>query len=349
MNKVMLIIISSLVLGYSVVSVYRSQPVKESALPVAAPPQTLLVRSVAGVGLVEAASENIFVSTPVSGLVKNVYVKAGDMVKKGQKLFDLDDRDLRAALVVRSKTLEVAKSRLEKLTQSPRPEEIPVLEAKVKETESLLADATVQLKVMESVSDKRAIRDEELQRRRIAVKTAQAKLDQSRADLGLLKAGSWQVDIEVARAEIALAESQVKQVQTDIERLTVVAPVSGQILQSNIHPGEYATSGQIQKPLMMIGDLSSLHIRVDIDESNARWIESGAPAEAVVRGASDKKLSLEFVRFEPYVTPKKSLTGESTERVDTRVLQVIYRIKDKNKSLYVGQQMDVFIASGGEK
>jgi hypothetical protein len=52
---------------------------------------------------------------------------------------------------------------------------------------------------------------------------------------------------------------------------------------------------------------------------------------------------LEFVRFEPYVIPKKSLTGDSTERVDTRVLQLIYRIRDGAPSFYVGQQMDVYI------
>jgi hypothetical protein len=43
------------------------------------------------------------------------------------------------------------------------------------------------------------------------------------------------------------------------------------------------------------------------------------------------------------VIPKKSLTGDSTERVDTRVLQVIYRVEDDALPLYVGQQMDVFI------
>jgi hypothetical protein len=43
------------------------------------------------------------------------------------------------------------------------------------------------------------------------------------------------------------------------------------------------------------------------------------------------------------VVPKRSLTGDSTERVDTRVLQVIYAISDDKLPLFVGQQMDVFI------
>jgi hypothetical protein len=64
---------------------------------------------------------------------------------------------------------------------------------------------------------------------------------------------------------------------------------------------------------------------------------------AYVRGDTRQKIPLEFVRFEPYVVPKKSLTGDSTERVDTRVLQVIYRIRDEKTPVYVGQQMDIYI------
>jgi hypothetical protein len=49
------------------------------------------------------------------------------------------------------------------------------------------------------------------------------------------------------------------------------------------------------------------------------------------------------VRIEPYILPKKSLSGESTERVDTRVLQIIFRFQNPDFPVYVGQQMDVFI------
>ena len=55
---------------------------------------------------------------------------------------------------------------------------------------------------------------------------------------------------------------------------------------------------------------------------------------------------LEFERVEPYVIPKKSLTGDNTERVDTRVLQVIYSLDVTDRPVYVGQQLDVFIDVG---
>jgi len=52
---------------------------------------------------------------------------------------------------------------------------------------------------------------------------------------------------------------------------------------------------------------------------------------------------LKLVWVEPYVVPKKSLTGDSTERVDTRVLQALYSFDRASLPAYVGQQMDVFI------
>src|SRR5262249_49248187 len=275
----------------------------------------------------------------------HVYVKAGGQVKAGQELVSLDDRDLRAELEVRRTALEVASRKLAKLEQSPRVEEIPPAEARVREAEAALADAAVRQKLIESVTDRRAISEEDLQSRRIAARAAAAKLDEARAALALLKSGSWEPDMKVARAEVAQAGAQVRRLETDIERLTVRALMAGEILQLNVRAGEYAQSGPLAKPLIIMGDTSRLHLRADVDENEAWRIRAGASAQAAERGAGGRKVQLEFVRFEPYVTPKKSLTGDSTERVDTRVLQVIYRFKDLGASFRVGQQMDIFIAA----
>jgi multidrug resistance efflux pump len=295
------------------------------------------------VGLVEPSSENISISTAVPGLVISVHVKAGDHVAKGSALFSLDDRDLRAELALRQSNLVVARVRLERLEQAPRPEEIPEAEAKVREAEAALADAQNQKRLIESVSDKRAIREEDVLRRREAANAAAARLEEAKASLALLKAGTWVQDLQVARVEVSNAEFQVQRVEADLSRLTMRAPIDGKILQLNIRVGEYAQAGQLSKPLLIMGDVGELHLRADIDENDAWRVEPGCPAEATERGNSGRRASLEFVRFEPYVVPKKSLTGDSTERVDTRVLQAIFRFTEKNVPFYVGQQMDVFI------
>jgi len=334
-------------LVFAVSAAWKWRTVKSSTVPLSAPPTAGFQRAVGAVGLVEASSENISISTAVSGLIVKVYVKAGDRVSAGQNLFSLDDRDLKAELVTRRATLDAARERLAKLEQSPRPEEIPPAEARVREAEAALADAAVQQKLIESVSDRRAIREEDLQRRRQATRAAEAKLDEAKAALALLKAGAWAPDLKIAKAEVTTTEAQLKRLETDIERLTMRAPAAGEILQVNVRAGEYAQVGALAKPLIVMGDTSHLNVRVDVDENEGWKVRADAPARAAERGNSSQKVPLEFVRFEPYVVPKKSLTGDSTERVDTRVLQVIYRFKDARVPFRVGQQMDVFISTEG--
>jgi HlyD family secretion protein len=322
--------------------VRSSQPIP-AAPPVAQPAQAPFVSFVAGAGIIEASTENIAMGTPVSGVVTEIFVTVGQAVTAGDPLFKLDDRNLQAELAVRQTALLQAKEKLARLKSMPRPEEVPEAAARVKEAEASSADASNQLALAESVRDKRAISEDQLLRRRYAVQVAEARLAQARAQLALLKAGSWKPDIEVARAEVAAAEAQLQATETDIERLTIRTLVSGQVLQVNIRLGEFAQAGMLQTPLMMLGNVERLHVRVDIDENDAWRVRRDAPAIASVRGNREMKTPLQYVRTEPYIVPKRSLTGDTTERVDTRVLQLLYGFDRHDLPVYVGQQMDVFI------
>jgi hypothetical protein len=114
-------------------------------------------------------------------------------------------------------------------------------------------------------------------------------------------------------------------------------------MQVKVRVGEFAPAGVLATPLMLIGDTQTLVVRVDIDENDAWRIRREAPATAFVRGNRDLNTRMKFVGIEPYVVPKRSLTGDSTERVDTRVLQVLYSFKRGELPVYVGQQVDVSI------
>src|SRR5262244_1940038 len=336
-------LIAAVAFVFAVGAVVAMKPVRHAEPPPSPPPAARFESSVGAVGLVEANTENIDVSCAVSGMVTQLYVKAGDRVGQGQKLFSLDDRDLRANHQVKRTALAAAQARLAKLEQEPRAEDIPPAEERVREAQANLADAEVQMRLIESVNDKRAVRDEDVQRRRLAYKAAQARLAEVEARLKLLKAGAWAPDIAVARSEVAQAEAQVRMAETNIDRLTMRAPIAGVILQNKVRLGQFAQCGPLSEPLMILGSVTPLHVRVDVDEHDSWRVRGGAPAVASPRGNGSTRIPLEFVRFEPYVIPKKSLTGDSTERVDTRVLQVIYRIREAEPSVYVGQQMDVYI------
>ena len=166
--------------------------------------------------------------------------------------------------------------------------------------------------------------------------------------------------VESAKAQVAVAESQLaenharvasyrgrlQQIAAQIKQLLVVAPMAGRVLQVNIRAGEYVASNANTPPILL-GSAGSLQVRVDVDETNAPRVKAGSDAIAHLKGDSTKAFPLTFVRIDPYIVAKRNLTGDNTERIDVRVLHVIYRFQPPPFPVYVGQQVDVFINSEG--
>lgn len=146
--------------------------------------------------------------------------------------------------------------------------------------------------------------------------------------------------VATAEAELALADAQVSQLDLDIERRVVRAPVAGRVLQLDMRVGEYVDG---MTPLLLFGNDEDLRVRVDIDESDAWRVDPGAAAVGFMRGKPGYEIPLQFEYIEPHIIPKTSLTGRSAERTDTRVLQVLYSFSSSELPVYVGQQLDVFI------
>ncbi|MDB6139289.1 MAG: putative Membrane-fusion protein [Verrucomicrobiaceae bacterium] len=276
--------------------------------PPVAPPEKPYENSIAGTGILEALSENVSIGVPQSGLVTDVSVKVSDKVKKGDPLMKIDDRELQAQLINQQAAVAVSKATLE------------LKQATLAKTQDMLDR-------MNAVQDKRAISMDDLHNRTNDVLVAKA-------------------DRGAAEAQLRSAEAAVASSETLLKRLTILAPRDGTIIQVNVRTGEYASTQPHSAPILL-GDLDKLQVRTDIDEQSASRIRPGQPAKAFVKGDTAHAISLSFLRIEPYVIPKVSLTGSSTERVDTRVLQVIYSLQQPaDQPLYVGQQMDVFIDSG---
>ena len=129
---------------------------------------------------------------------------------------------------------------------------------------------------------------------------------------------------DTAEAQYLQAQANLEAAKTDLERLTVRAPVDGQVMQLKVHLGEFAPTGVLAQPLILFGSVEPMNVRVDVDENDAWRVRASADAIGFLRGNRQIKVPLKFVRFEPYVIPKVSLTGQPTERVDTRVMQAIY-------------------------
>jgi RND family efflux transporter MFP subunit len=293
MKNIVLPIIAVGALVFAGATLVKHLPQRASTEAPAPPPESPFSERVAAVGLVEANTENLAIGTHIAGIVARVCVGAGQHVSAGDVLFEIDNRHLHAQLEMQRAAVAVAKAEL--------------------------ADLANQLSRSERLAGQKVISPDELDRRRFAVRTAEAR--------------------------VAQADAAIKASETEIARSRVTAPVDGEILKLSVRAGEYAAAGITPEPLLLLGQIEPLHLRVDVDEQDAWRVQPRAAATAAVRGNPTQQTPLEFVRFEPYVTPKRSLTGASDERVDTRVLQVIYRFKPDGFPIHVGQQMDVFIES----
>jgi HlyD family secretion protein len=149
----------------------------------------------------------------------------------------------------------------------------------------------------------------------------------------------------IAYQNLELAKATVDVYITDIMRATVRAPIGGQVLELNVRIGQYINQIMTQDapPYLLFGNTQDLHVRIDIDEEDAWRYTPCSPATGYIRGNYGIAIPLEYVYTEPYIIPKKSLTGSDIERVDTRVLQVVYRFKKAHFPVYPGQLLDVYV------
>lgn len=151
-------------------------------------------------------------------------------------------------------------------------------------------------------------------------------------------------NVQIAQKTLEQLIAKINLTKTYIDRSTIRAPFDGEVLDVAIHVGESAQINPYHATyLILFGKIDECQIRINIDETDIWRIYKNAKATAYVRGNSSIKFPVDFLRIEPYVVPKVSLTDNSTEKVDVRVLQLLYKFKRENLPVYAGQLLDVYI------
>jgi len=272
--------------------------------PVVEPVSPSFERSVGGTGLVEANGENVKVAAIISGVVAHIPVRAGDAVRRGDVLFQTE-AGVQEAAVATAET------------------ELISLKAGVEEA----------LQMMNEKADLAA------RMGRLRARDVNSEEESVQADLQLASA---KARYNRALADLAHGESQLVEARAALERTFVRAPRDAKVLRVNIREGEFAQPFN-NDAAIVIGNTDRLQVRVDIDEDNAARIRPDARAVAFTRGPGAVGIPLDFAGIEPLVVAKESLSGERQERVDTRVLQIIYTFAPPPFPVHVGQVLDVSI------
>lgn len=300
-------------------------------------------RGIAALGKVESSSREIQIAAPQPGLVTEVFVSVGDEVKAGMPLFQLDARLLQADLIRAESAVQADEAEIARWHALPRVEDLPPLEAVVEQFRSLVADRQEQLKLSKDARAQKAANDRDVSRDQFALDQATASLKKAQADLAKAVAGGWKPDLDVAQARLARSRAELEALRMLKERLTVRAPRDGVILRREIEPGEYA-SLESARTVMVLGSPKSLHVRAQVDEEDIALAARLTSAVARTRGSVVEQFNLTLVRIEPYARPKTDLNGSNTERIDTRVIDVVFSIPAlPSVPIYPGQAVDVFI------
>jgi len=358
MKNKMVLIISSIGAFGGIATAILSGISKPALSPAYNPAASPYPSAIYAEGIVESAQtsgENINIYPEVAGTVKQVLVTEGQEVKAGRPLLLMDDSIQRATVEQLQSQAEVALTVLEELKAQPRKETLQVANAQVAAAQAAVRAAQDALDKQKTANDldPKSISKDALDSATNAVSVAQANLEVAEKQYELTKAGAWVYDIRSQeRQSNALLKAHASSIAL-LSKYTLRAPQDGIVLA--IHAtggsfvsaqGTYDTYTQGMTPVFVLGSPHTyLNVRCYVDEILVPRIPCTAKikAQMSIRG-SDVKIPLEYVRIQPIVSPKIELSNQRQERVDVRVLPIIFRLeKPKDLSLYPGQLVDVYI------
>ena len=300
--------------------------------------------------------ENINVYPEVSGTIVEIPVHEGQSVPRGTILLRMDDSVQRATAEQQRSQAEAAHAMLEELRAEPRKETFEVSKAQLTYARAQLKNAQDELEKQDASYqlDPKSVSKYTLDDARNAVKVAAANLKVVQRQYELTRAGAWIYDIRNQEKTYEADEKAYRSSSALLAKYTIKAPADGTILAiqaavgSYVAPqGTYDTYTQGSDPVIVMGASEQyVGVRCYIDEILIHRLAPGPQMQArmFIRG-TNVSAPLEYVRVQPYVSPKIELSDQRLERVDVRVLPVIFRFaKPENFAVYPGQLVDVYIA-----
>jgi len=347
---------AGVVAGY--IAAYLFSIEKPALPPAFDPPSNPYTTGIYAEGIVESAQSsgvNINVYPEVPGTVVEILVSEGEEVRKGAPLLLIGDSVQRATTEQQKSAAEAAHALLEELKAEPRKETLDVAEAQVVSAEAALKTAQDELKKQQAAYeiDPRSISKDALDSAINAEATAQANLEVARRQRDLTKAGAWSFDIQNQERQYNALEKSYLSNKNLLDKYVLRAPTDGVVLSINTVVGNYvspqggydAYTQGMDPPLILGTPQKNLQIRCYVDEILVPRLPSPSKmkAQMSIRG-SNVRVPLAYVRMQPFVSPKIELADQRQERVDVRVLPVIFRAeKPKDVSLYPGELVDVYI------
>jgi len=303
---------------------------------------------IAAPGRVEAVSEEVRVSSELSGRLKIVNVEEGDRVRRGQVLAEVENDDYRARVNEARTVVEQREAELRRTVNGARTEERREAEASMQAAEAMLNNARGEAQRRRGLADRNVISRDEADRYERAYQVAQAQYEQAAQHFALIDAAAREEDRAHAEAAVATAKAQLAEAQAYLEKSYIRAPINGVILRKLRHTGE-SVSTQFDSPVITMADDSVLRVRLDVDESDVSKLEVGQRSYVTAEAYGTHKFWGRVIRVGRILGKKNIRTDEPSEHVDSKILETLVEL-DPGQSLPLGLRVDSFVeVEGGTK
>lgn len=323
-------------------------------------------------GIVEAVSEEIEIGTELPGRLRSVNVEEGQQVAKGQTLAVIENDDYqtavdttRAQIQTLRSTQSTAQARLTevkadraRIANGARPEERIEARAGYEQTLPEVENSRREYERRDRLFKDGIISREEMERSRTAYEVAQKRAASALERFNVINAVARQDDLAKADAAIRLAETQVREFDAQIaeaaarvreaearlEKTIIRAPIAGIILRKRLKAGE-SVSPDSPIGIVTLADTSALRIRVDLDETDVAKIREGQDAFVTADAFGQRRFKAKVIRIGQILGRKNFRTDHPTEKIDTRILEVLLDLASDEK-LPLGLRVDAFILVG---
>ncbi len=244
-----------------------------------------LAKSVVATGKIEPITK-VEIKSKASGIVKKLYLDAGEKVKTGQLLAELDKEEIQARVSQAEAALQAAKANVERAQVDALGPDVPLLLRAYERAQQMAKEGVV----------------------------SQAALDdaQRNYELAVNKQNMAKASLTQAKAQVQQSRATLEQLQQEYRNSTIVSPMDGLLLSRNVEVGDAVSSililGSSATLIMTLGDTSEVYVKGKVDESDIAKVYLGQPARIKVESFKDQTFNGKVTKISPLGVEKDNVT-----------------------------------------
>jgi multidrug resistance efflux pump len=314
---------------------------KRVAAPRGGPGPLLDPAIVAAHGVVEPAQPEVRLTADTPGRIAAIFVSEGDHVEKGTILAEIENATLKSEVVAAEATLAVAQAELDRAMHGMVTSDVSAIVSESNAAHAKAKLAEDDLSRSTELAKTGSIANAELETLRQKYAAAQAEYAAASARAISARGGSRREDILIAQARVRAAEAHRDEAKAALARSVVVAPFTGDVIRVKARIGEYH-SPAAGEPILMLGDLQTLRVRLDVDERDIARVQAGSPGWVTASAFGDRRFPGKVVEIAKRMGRRTVHVDDPVDRIDVKILEVVFALEGK-PTLIPGQRVEGYV------